>query len=405
MPLVFRSAFVFGLAVLYCHSAVGQTPSQMPTSQQQAIQRGTMQNAPIQQQPIKVPPLAVVENGRVVYQRNPAADANPIPAAGVSPVNYPQGIKTAMTQSGTVPLYSGQPQAVTVPQEQRVHAGHSEPPQKIVPFFLNLQEQRELDDFLVRWEKYSRDVKRYDVDFYMSTYNFAIPGADPNKPYKITFGYFKYIANPLRFVYHVEGEWKNGGKEKRDGDKNPQIFAEKIIIDEKTVFKYDYNAKTVMQVNVPPEMIGKGIADSPLPLIFGAKADDLKRRFSMKIAPTANPDRIWLQAKPLLLEDQQEFSMIEIILDRKTLQAVGLKKYDISAEAYTVYELRSPKVNDRLSSVLDDLKTWFSPTVEKGWKHEVNDWIAVQPHTALPAQQQTVPQQSQRNDIPLYRVQ
>ncbi|MDR3182200.1 MAG: hypothetical protein LBT89_04630 [Planctomycetaceae bacterium] len=394
MPLVFRAALVLTAAL--CLSAAAQTLPvetrqyqqprlQQPSSQLPGIQQDTMQSPRIQVPPIKQQPLAVVQNGQVVYQRDPAAQ---LP---VQPQLQPQ--KVALVQP--VPV---QPQ----PQLK----GHSEPAQKIVPFFLNPQEQKELEEFLVRWEKYSRDVKRYDVDFFMSLYNPAIPGSDPNKPHKITFGYFKYIANPLRFVYHVEGEWKNGTKEKRDGEKNPQIFAEKIMIDEKTVFKYDYNAKSVMQVNVPPEMIGKGIADSPLPLIFGAKADDLKRRFSMKILPTANAERILLQARPLLLEDQQEFSLIEIIVDKKTLQALGLRKHDINGEDYTVYELRAPKVNDRLSSVLDDLKTWFSPTIEKGWKHEVNDWVIASPQpqqgTPSPQPQQT---QSQRNEIPLYRVQ
>jgi TIGR03009 family protein len=415
MPQIFRTITIVGVLVVCCDMTLGQTPVaqqpqvRFPTSQSQTVQQGTMQAPRIQHQPIKAQPLAVVENGQLIYQRNPA-----------EPQPYPSGVKVAAVppqSTSTVPLYTGQPvqppaaQAplLTAPPQnadgspqQPVHKGHSKPARRMVPFFLEPEEQQNLDAFLVRWEKYSGNIKRYDVDFNMSTYNPAIPGSDPNKPHKITFGYFKYISNPLRFVYHVEGEWLDDRQIKRDGEKNPQIYAEKVIIDEKTVFKYDYNAKTVIQVNVPPEMIGKGIADSPLPLIFGAKSADLKRRFSMKILPTTNPERIWLQAKPLLSEDQQEFNLVEIVLDRKTLQALGLRKYDINNQGYTVYELKSPKVNDRLTSVLDDLKTWFTPTIERGWKHEVNNWIAT---NQLSPEQPLSPNSAapQQSNIPLYR--
>jgi TIGR03009 family protein len=286
------------------------------------------------------------------------------------------------------------------PQPQRVHVGHAEPANRIIPFFLPPEEQRELDEFLIRWEKYSTGVKRYDVDFNMFIYDSTIPGAEANKPYKVTYGYFKYVANPMRFVYHVEGEWQSSKQIKRDGDKNPNIFAEMTIIDEKSVYRYDYNSKTVVQINVPPEMIGRGIADSPLPLIFGAKADELKRRFSMKIVSTSENDtRVWLQARPLLIEDQQEFKQIDILLDKKTLQAQGLQQWDINEKAYKVFQLISPKTNDRLNFVLDDLKRWFTPEVPRGWKHEVSNWILPQQARPQPRTASPVPN---RNEIPLY---
>jgi TIGR03009 family protein len=303
--------------------------------------------------------------------------------------------------------------------------GHAEPTTRIIPFFLTPQEQQELDEFLIRWEKYSLGIKRYDVDFNMFLYDEAIPGSIPGKPYKTAFGYFKYIAKPLRFVYHVEGEWIDNKKVERDEKKNQHIYAEKIIIDEKSVFKYEFGAKKVLQVNVPPELIGKGIADSPLPLIFGAKAEDMKKRFSMKIvtAEQHKNTQIWLRAKPLLIEDQQEFSQIEIRLDKDSLRATALKKDDINGKAFTAYTLLSPKINDRLTSFLEDIRKWFTPTVPDGWTLDVNDWVleaqmAQRPATtvlpttpsgnvpAIPATPQPPfanQPQPPRNEIPLYQ--
>ncbi|MDR2117515.1 MAG: hypothetical protein LBP87_14155 [Planctomycetaceae bacterium] len=401
---------------------VYQTPTQIPPNlnpQPNPIQQ------PIRQMPLQTPPKMVVQNGIPIYQQNQNTNPNTnipnqpkiaertMPPGYGSP--YPTGqplpnnpVKVATTQTST-PVYglppqnqntpipnpppSNQPVGIAnqqgyypvplnpvhpaTPETKREFVGRAEPINRIVPFFLNPQEQKELDEFLLRWEKYSLTIKRYDVDFDMFLYDETIVGSTPGKPYKTAFGYFKYIAKPLRFVYHVEGEWVGNKKVERDDKKSPHIFAEKIIIDEKSVFKYEYNAKTVLQVNVPSEMVGKGIADSPLPLIFGAKADEMKKRFSMKIvtADQRKDNEIWLQAKPLLIEDQQEFSQIEIRLDKENLRPIALKKEDINGKAFTVYTLLSPKINDRLTSFLEDIKKWFTPTVPDGWKLDVKDWI------------------------------
>ncbi|MDR1962311.1 MAG: hypothetical protein LBQ50_00860 [Planctomycetaceae bacterium] len=463
---------VLFLGVLGVTAATGQVYQTQPNSVQQ----------PIRQMPLQTPPKTIVQNGITLYQQgqnqpnqpaaitdrtmppgygSPYPTGQPLPNQPISqnqPINQinqsiNQPIKVAQN-SGSVyglppqpqpapnptPVTAGQPHYQPVPlnpatppvpanTETRRFVGHAEPTNRVVPFLLTPKEQQELDEFLVRWEKYSAGIKRYDVDFNMFIYDEAIPGSVPGKPYKTTFGYFKYIAKPLRFVYHVEGEWIGDKKVERDDKKNPQIYAEKIIIDEKAVFKYEFNAKTVLQVNVPPELIGKGIADSPLPLIFGAKADEMKKRFSMKIVTSEQYEntQVWLQAKPLLIEDQQEFSQIEIRLEKETLRAAALKKSDVNGKAFTVYTLHSTKTNDRLTSFLEDIKKWFTPTIPDGWKLDVNDWVlevqmAQQPPTAVlpatPAPLTPVPvisapatpqpyfgnqPQPPRNEIPLYQ--
>ena len=391
--------------------------------QQPPVQQGSIQQQPIQAQPIQTP-LFGTQESTSVYQipSQPAAQ----PAVQQPPVSM-QPIRVATTH----PPVAGQPLSlydangmnqvqappnVPPPAGQGIppgmtHMGRSEPTTKIIPFFLTPAEQQELDMFLARWEKYSADIRRYDVDFDMFIYDPTNPGAEPNKAYKTTFGYFKYIANPMRFVYGIEGEWIGNKPVKRDGDKNMHIFAEKMMITEKSVFKYDYNSKTMYQINVPPEMIGKGIADSPLPLIFGAKADELKKRFSMKIVPIPGQDtHVWLHARPLLLEDQQEFKELEILIDKKTLHARGLRLWDINDKAYKVYSLKTPTINARLQNMFEDIKAFFTPEKPLGWKHEVSDWplqpppVAAIPQFPVANPQQSNPQQPQ-NEFPLYRVQ
>ena len=430
----FRSRILFSLAVL-CWGAnvlAQNFPIQSQQMAQPRMQQAPMQQQQVQQQQIQTPPFGT-QGGTSVYhnpnQIQPAAQPvvpqTPMGTNFGQPANVGQPpVRVATSNLGPpvgqpVPLYSPsemnpntqivQPTPQGIPQGMQ-HMGRSEPAHRIIPFFLSPEEQRELDEFLARWERYSAAISQYDVNFNLLMFDPTLPGAQPNQPHKRAFGHFKYNANPRRFVYAVEGEWQGERQIKWDDRNSQHIFAEKVIIDDKSVYQYDYNAKTVRQINVPPEMIGKGIADSPLPLIFGAKADDLKRRFSMRIVNIpGRDDVIWLHARPLLPEDQQEFKELEILLDKRTLAAQGLKQWDINDKAYKVFDLRQPQVNPRiLGNILDYIKETFTPDTPRGWKREERNWLASPP--SIPAMQQpqmgNLPQHPpQRSEVPLYRVQ
>ncbi|MDR0870950.1 MAG: hypothetical protein LBN39_09175 [Planctomycetaceae bacterium] len=424
---VLRCSVIFTAALLFTVLSYAQEPQPYYTQQlPPAVAEnptGTLVQ-PIQQRPIQTPPKRLYQNGIAdtagssqpgsVNERTlPPGYGAPFPTGLPMPPN--NGYKVAQVPNNTgLPNNAGQvPAANNPPANAGKFVGRAAPANRVVPFFLAPEEQIQLDEFLTRWEKYSEQIKRYDVDFNVFIYDATIPGQDLTKPHKTAFGYFKYIAKPMRFVYSVEGEWVGKEQVKRNDDpKTAGIFAEKIIIDEKSVFKFDYNAKNVLQINVPSEIIGRGIADSPLPLIFGAKTDDMKRRFSMRIK-TVEQDgsmMVHLQAKPLLPEDQQEFALVELLLDKNTFRAKGLKRYDINGKAFTVYDLHSPVINGNLSTVLSDIKTYFTPSVPRGWKHEVNDW-ALEVQMAKREQPGTVPAgiappnqpaAEQRNEIQLY---
>ncbi|MCL2710780.1 MAG: hypothetical protein FWE95_07855 [Planctomycetaceae bacterium] len=403
-------------------------PVQTQPAGQQRVQQDPIVQQPIQQQRVQQQPMQpfVVQGAQSVYQPNPNQSppmAQPAGVQGQMGTNFgQQPPRVATTNPGqpvggqSIQLYnpSGTNQTPQILQpgvqgaQQGIppgmqHMGSAAPANRIVPFFLNPVEQRELDNFLERWEKYSATINRYEVNFVLHIYDPTIQGAEPNKANKVAFGYFKYIASPRRFVYEVEGEML-GDKQVKRTDNTPNIYAEKIIIDEKSVNKYDYNAKTVHQINVPPDLIGKGIADSPLPLIFGAKAEDLKRRFSMKVVPHNNREDIMiLRAKPLLIEDQQEFRELEIFIDKRNLTALGLRQDDINEKAYRSFTLKQHQINPRpVRSLLEDIKEWFTVDVPRGWRLEESNWVA--PPPPVPAMQQPRTANPPQNEVPLYRM-
>lgn len=360
LPPGYGAPFPTGLPIRPANGNNAAAAPSEPNRQNVQLYTGTSGTSVPQAQPASAQPLVGQQ-----YASPPSSQPAPQYTQQPLPANN-------VRQTPPIPANPANPPI----NRQPVHVGRAAPENRVIPFFLTPEEGKELDEFLTRWEKYSEEIKRYDVDFNMFIYDATIPGNDLNKPYKTAFGFFKY-SKPMRFVYSVEGEWVGNEKVKRSDDpKTANIFAEKIIIDAKSVFRFDYNAKNVLQINVPAEIIGRGIADSPLPLIFGAKAADMKRRFSMKMrtAEQNGTPLISLQAKPLLLEDQQEFTLIELLIEKNTFRAIGLKRYDINGKAFTVYQLQSPVINGNLGTILADLKTYFTPSIPRGWKHEVNDW-------------------------------
>ena len=242
------------------------------------------------------------------------------------------------------------------------------------PFTLNPDEQKELDTFLVRWENFNAIIKRFDVDFNLFEYDPAIPGATPNSPHRISFGRFVYAADPKRLRFDVEGEWRDGKQIVRRRDENPYIHAETIIIRGRSIVRYDYNSEMVLQINASPEMIEAKVANFPLVLAFGGKADDLKQRFSMKVEHREG--HVVLYARPLLAENHWKFRELVMMLDGETLHPRGLKWHD-RGTGYKVFALR------RIRQGMMAGDQFTTPVIPPDWRRETYDWEDGQPFCIL----------------------
>ncbi len=51
----------------------------------------------------------------------------------------------------------------------------------------------------------------------------------------------------------------------------------------KSIFQVDAKKKQIIEQPIPAELQGKSITDGPLPFVFGAKADTLRKRYFMRI--------------------------------------------------------------------------------------------------------------------------
>ena len=188
---------------------------------------------------------------------------------------------------------AGGPQSAQTP-----NAG---PPQQLQqPFALTPAEEVELDRVLLFWQQSSQNVRTFRAAFTRFDYNplWADP-ANPSAPVKDS-GELNFEA-PDKGAYSID-------------EKSPR--AEKWICDGKSLFEYDYRAKVVREIQLPPQAQGKGLIYLPVPFIFGAKAQDLKALYWMrKITPqNAKKGEVWLEVFPRYPAQAQNFKKVEVIL-------------------------------------------------------------------------------------------
>jgi TIGR03009 family protein len=151
------------------------------------------------------------------------------------------------------------------------------------------------------------------------------------------------------------------------------------------MFQYDFRTQKVYEYKLPPEAQGRGITNGPMPFLFGAKAEQLKRRYWMRvITPPEAKGQIWLEAQPKFLADAQDFQKVEIILSsfgKDDVMPTAIQIYLPGGKARTVYTLSSIKLNQiDPRGIFQDP---FTARVPPGWQ-KIVDNAALAPNAAQP---------------------
>lgn len=225
--------------------------------------------------------------------------------------------------------WRGAPDQPVRPQVPTLRQRSPAAEQPTAPFQLTPQHQAYLDRVLQAWEQRSSNVKTFECDFTRWEYDPVFGDAD--KPKHTDTGHIKYAA-PDKGRFEVEGD-----------------RAEKWICNGKSIFEYNHTKKQLIEYKLPPHMQGKAIANSPLPFIFGAKADELRRRYFMRVVTPADvKGQIWLEAYPKLQQDAANFKRTELILTGKDMTPHALQIYLPNGKNRTVYQFSNIVINNPL---------------------------------------------------------
>lgn len=276
----------------------------------------------------------------ILAARPAAAQTRPYGA----PANDPRYPAARPGEQQAVPYQATAPQAPTIQRR-----GPERPPRP--PFVLSPEQQQQVDWVLARWEQQNAGVKTFECEFTRFEYDAVFGPA--GKPKFIDKGRMWYAAPD-------KGRFEVGGQR-----------AEKWICDGKSVYEYNFQKRQLIQYDLPPEMRGQSIADGPLPFLFGAKAESLKKRFFLRLIepPAGAQGQIWLEARPATAQGLANFQKAEMILS-----ADGMRPWALNLELpngnRTAYRFTDPKVNaNNLLGFLSDNP--FRATKPSGWQEIV----------------------------------
>ncbi len=187
---------------------------------------------------------------------------------------------TVNNQSSVIP-YGQQQQQMSGPQLGVVGVEPPEPNPPGQPDWLPLTADHTefIEKLLDHWQKSSDQVKQYKCDFMRWDYNpdfcnWRDPKDNKLAAMSVMSGQIRF-ATPDQARYDTTQVWDFDGPPDQPGD-DPKYKArdktenqERWICDGEAIYQFDFQNKKLYETDIPPEMQGKGLMNSPLPFFFG----------------------------------------------------------------------------------------------------------------------------------------
>lgn len=272
---------------------------------------------------------------------------------------------------------------VAAPQSASAQAQPAAPKAPTPPrgFQLTKQQEAYLDQVLTKWEAESAKITTFSCPFRRHVYNTFSPV--PTIAFSIEEGKVSY-HKPDKGSFQIEQikQWKAApvppGQPAPNPPKGEHVLVDPEVVvgdhwvsDGQYVYEYRPHAKQLAVTPIPPDMQGEKIANGPFPFLFGAKKDDLKRRYWLQIHPNPDQNVIHLVALPKTRMDAMNYRVVELMLDRRTLLPSAMQVHDHNGgrEVFQ-FHLDKVAVNARLDRLWGTL--FQSPRTPWGWDRVVN---------------------------------
>lgn len=280
-----------------------------------------------------------------------------------APVAAPPTGRPVVRPQVTVPPVGGavptpqQRMGVPQPQAPQAQVVVEDPPVANAPFQLTPAEQLKLDEMLKEWEHASEKVTifRCEITRYENDPVF--------KKHRKAVGDIKYRA-PDRGLYRVK-------------DAETDQWIEDWRCDGQAIYEFNFEKKQLIERTLPPELRGKAIANGPLPFIFSAKADTLKKRYflRLKTPPKSKDGRfdkmICLEAYPRYQSDAANFRRAELLIDPASMFPFALHLEMPNGKNTTDHVFQNIKTNDPVGDLIGDYSAPRTPLLG-GWKRLIN---------------------------------
>jgi len=192
---------------------------------------------------------------------------------------------------------------------------------------LSVAEQQKLEILLSQWEKQSQGTKTLECQFQRWHYDMfaAPPGIHAEK----CFGAIKYAA-PDRGLFKVERKLTYDGMDAENKpmySEKPGQFGEYWVCNGEELLEFDRAKEECKIQQLPPEMRGQRILESPLPFVFNLDAKQIQERYWVRQVQAPKPGMMLIEAYPKRQEDRAQYKLVQIGLNEKTFLPEVLLMY------------------------------------------------------------------------------
>jgi TIGR03009 family protein len=237
---------------------------------------------------------------------------------------------------------------------------------------LSPEESAALDRLLAAWETRNASVTTWSCGFYKWEYNAWSPAdaGGERLAFSESTGEIKYAA-PDKGMFRVR-ESKQWNAETRRYEPRVGEAGEHWVCNGTSIYEFRHGERQLRETRLPPEMRGRAISDGPLPFVFGAKSETLKKRYSMRlVTPPGVTDQVWLEATPRMQADAANFSKVELILQSRDLMPFAMQIYKPGGQDRDVYQF-DPKTS-LIDKGLDLLRDFSRPVTPLGYTFILED--------------------------------
>lgn len=260
---------------------------------------------------------------------------------------------------------------------------------------LSEAEQKYIDQVLLVWEKSTSQINTFECKFKRWVYN---PNAHESQPETISEGEIRY-KNPDKGSFKETNRFSLAGS-KPDGSPdykiNPRLpHGDWWVCDGEWVHQLDRNEKKAIRTQLPPDLRGNNIPLSPLPFLFGVKANEVKQRYYIRaIAPPQGNNDVWVEAWPKRADDAGNYSRVQIVLDRSDNLPKGMflfmPNWTPQAKHRELYEFSGKQINGVLDLLKQKLfmQSFIETEVGSDWQVIQEPWIPPQQQPLAPANPQ-----------------
>lgn len=318
-----------------------------------------------------------------------------VPAAGQNQFSQPQTAQPQAARPQVGQQQAGQP-AVAQQQGNPQQAGQAQHPLAGAPFLLSNAEQAEMDQLLAAWEQQSSGTKTLEAKF--RRWHFDPLAAPPGVHATWAEGTIKYGAPDMGLFYVAALKFFSGIVEGKPTYKSVDgQFGEHWVCNGKELMEFDRSKKECRIQQLPPEMQGKEILESPLPFVFNLNSARIKERYWVRRIDA--PAGVFvIEAHPKRQSDRAQYRFVRVVINDKTFLPQALILYSpnfdpTTAEAYDHYEFMDVERNTLKHKVAG----WGSGFIDQ---RPPSDWKVIreafrpagppQPQMAQPAAEKTL---------------